>query len=57
MKELPAVVPAVAATLVIDVVPAIAAVLVIDAVAMLLRFPELVPHLKPTSVIDPVTKE
>ena len=28
-----------------------------DAVAVLLRFPELVPHLKPTSVTDPVTDE
>ena len=28
-----------------------------DAVTVLLRFPELVPHLKPTSVTDPVTKE
>ena len=28
-----------------------------DAVTVLLRFPELVPHLKPTSVTDPVNKE
>ena len=28
-----------------------------DAVAVLLRFPELVPDLKPTSVTDPVNKK